>query len=399
MSVIVSALKSGAGKRRSANALAAAAKRLKCELAVLTAIVNVESQGSGYDKQGRIKVLFEKHKFYANLPEGKRAKAVKLGLARKNWIKPANGGYADQPDNTAALNMLIRAIAIDESAALKSASYGAGQVLGVNFGLCGWKSVQAFVLDMCASEDAQVAAIIGFLEGKGLADEMRARDFDAIERVYNGGGLGGVYAGRMRTEYQRHAGKEAKIDSVVRATGLRIGSTGYRVEALQKRLNELGYPVKVDRDFGEATRRAVVAFQVDNGLADIDGVVGPKTQAALDVAASAVAPARATATVADLREEGSPIVKQADKAGNLGVLGLVGAGVSAVSQAGILDKVKETADSVSGLGPIIEPITGLLHVAAANFWLLAGIGGLVLWYAARRIRAESLADHRAGRTV
>ncbi|SIQ10739.1 N-acetylmuramidase domain-containing protein [Marinobacterium stanieri] len=59
-----------------------------------------------------------------------------------------------------------------------------------------------------------------------------------------------------------------------------IGSSGYNVRVLQKRLQAAGYEVTVDGDFGSNTDIAVRAFQRDHNLID-DGVVGPKTQAAL----------------------------------------------------------------------------------------------------------------------
>ena len=55
---------------------------------------------------------------------------------------------------------------------------------------------------------------------------------------------------------------------------------------IQTRLKELGYdPGSVDGIFGEKTRKAVVAFQRDNGLSQ-DGIAGPKTLAALGITGS-----------------------------------------------------------------------------------------------------------------
>jgi len=63
---------------------------------------------------------------------------------------------------------------------------------------------------------------------------------------------------------------------------LRSGSAGRAVEALQRRLAELGYQVhEVDGQFGSETHHAVVAFQKVNRL-DRDGVVGPVTRKALE---------------------------------------------------------------------------------------------------------------------
>jgi len=47
----------------------------------LHAFIEAETRGSGFDPQGRPKILFERHKFYKYLPKEKRAAAVKLGLA------------------------------------------------------------------------------------------------------------------------------------------------------------------------------------------------------------------------------------------------------------------------------------------------------------------------------
>ena len=63
---------------------------------------------------------------------------------------------------------------------------------------------------------------------------------------------------------------------------LKTGAKGERVVALQQRLAELGYwNGKADGTFGGQTRQAVYALQKAADLTR-DGVVGPKTQRALD---------------------------------------------------------------------------------------------------------------------
>jgi len=62
---------------------------------------------------------------------------------------------------------------------------------------------------------------------------------------------------------------------------LRRGASGTAVKELQQALARAGFnPGSVDGEFGPATERAVKAFQSANGLT-ADGVVGPKTRAAL----------------------------------------------------------------------------------------------------------------------
>lgn len=63
---------------------------------------------------------------------------------------------------------------------------------------------------------------------------------------------------------------------------LKSGAKGEKVVALQQRLTELGYwNGKGDGTFGSQTQQAVYALQKAAGLTR-DGVVGPKTQKALD---------------------------------------------------------------------------------------------------------------------
>lgn len=64
---------------------------------------------------------------------------------------------------------------------------------------------------------------------------------------------------------------------------LRRGSRGPGVVALQRALTTLGTPLAADGDFGPLTEQAVRRFQSSAGLT-VDGVVGPRTKAALTVA-------------------------------------------------------------------------------------------------------------------
>ncbi len=67
---------------------------------------------------------------------------------------------------------------------------------------------------------------------------------------------------------------------------LRQGARGEAVRQLQSLLNHHGADIREDGIFGRATNKAVRSFQASNDLA-VDGIVGPRTRAALNSDATA----------------------------------------------------------------------------------------------------------------
>jgi hypothetical protein len=178
--------------------MALLADELDCHPANLEAIAMVESQGFGWFKDGRMKILDEKHWFYKLVDPSQRKRAVTLGLARKKWVSPKNGGYKDQATADQRYNILAKQIEIDPSAAFSSISMGKFQIMGFNHKICGYISPGSMFHSFLESEVNQLAAFANFLKGKGLVNALRNGDFETVEFVYNGGGLGGTYARRMR---------------------------------------------------------------------------------------------------------------------------------------------------------------------------------------------------------
>lgn len=74
-----------------------------------------------------------------------------------------------------------------------------------------------------------------------------------------------------KNELASIGGSKPKFDRI-----LRRGDTGDDVKALQQLLNDLGYEIKVDGNYGRGTKEAVRDFQEKNKL-DADGNFGPKT--------------------------------------------------------------------------------------------------------------------------
>lgn len=161
----------------------------------LHAFMDVEAAGSGFDAQGRPKMLFEPHVFYRNLAGAERQAAVKVGLAYPKWRK----GYPAD-----SYPRLLKAMAIDQTAALKAASWGLGQVLGENHKMLGYETPQSMVTAFMADEEAHLEGIVAFLVANGIDDDLKAHRWDMVARVYNGLAYReNDYAGRMARAFAK----------------------------------------------------------------------------------------------------------------------------------------------------------------------------------------------------
>lgn len=163
------------------------------------AVLDVESRGSGFDTLNRPTLLFEPHIFWRELGQGsKRDRAAAAGLAYPNWRRNyPNDSYP----------RLKAAMEIDEAAALRSASWGLGQVMGFNHVAAGWPTVQAFVAAMCDDEENHLRAMIGFIKTNRLDDEIRRHDWRGFARGYNGPGYeANDYHNRLARAFKRWQG-------------------------------------------------------------------------------------------------------------------------------------------------------------------------------------------------
>jgi hypothetical protein len=177
-----------------------AAAELGCSYATIRAVDEVESSGGGFeparaavlalDGEGGFlsseflpKILFEAHKF-ARHTDG-RFNTNHPDISSARWNRALYKGGQDE------YGRLHRAMQLDQSAALKSASVGRYQILGENHRLAGFGTVQAFWDAMMASERRHLEAFVAFVKGAGLVDELRRisgdpGDCDDFAAGYNG---------------------------------------------------------------------------------------------------------------------------------------------------------------------------------------------------------------------
>ena len=256
---------SGPAKRFDDKAVESAAKKLGCAVAAVRAVIDVESRG-GFLPDGRPKILFERH-YFSRLTKGKHD-SKHPDISHKKW-----GGYKG---GKAEYDRLGRAIALDRDAALRSASWGAFQIMGDNCKLAGFNNVEAFVTAMVAGEPEQLDAFVSFVQSTNLDDELRRLDWVGFARGYNGAAYkANKYDEKLDAAYRYHSAGGARTTSPLPV--LKMGDTGDEVKVLQKALG-----IKDDGDFGPATKAAVVAFQKQHRLY-ADGVVGKNTWAKLGV--------------------------------------------------------------------------------------------------------------------
>jgi hypothetical protein len=254
------------------------------EPAALLAVAEIESGGSVFAViEGRQEPLirFEGHYFDRRLSGEAQARARAAGLA-----SPNAGVVANPASQAARWELLERAAAIDRKAAYESVSWGLGQVMGAHWEWLGFADVAALAKEARKGAGGQARLMARFIEKSGLREALERHDWEAFAREYNGPGFRkNAYDTKLAAAYRRHAG----IDAAPAGSGagadsppalLGRGSAGEAVRDLQRNLSALGYPLAVDGIFGKDTEKAVRALQRDHGL-DADGIVGPRTLAAI----------------------------------------------------------------------------------------------------------------------
>lgn len=246
------------------------AARIGCGEDHLHAFMDVEAAGSPFDGQGRPKMLFEPHVFWRELGPGpKRDAAAKAGLAYPRW------GQKSYPRDS--YPRLLKAVAIDETAALRSASWGLTQILGSNHKEAGYKTPQAMVTAFMDDAETHIEATVKLLSTWGIADDLKAHRWDVVAKRWNGPGY---KKNRYDTKMAAAYAKWRKIKDTPFAPNVAPApperpqrpnpdaiTDKVTVEVVQRKLKALNYQVGgIDGVIGTMTKEAILAFRMDNGL-------------------------------------------------------------------------------------------------------------------------------------
>jgi hypothetical protein len=216
----------------------------------LWSLLTVEARGCGFLADRQPMILFERH-IFSQLTGGK------FDAANPDVSNPVAGGYGTT--GVAQYQRLGNAMALDPGAALQSASWGIAQIMGENYAVAGYTSVNQMIDVTCSGENAQLVGLARFLQSSKLDVPLRRHDWTSLARGYNGPGYAkNNYDTRLAGAYARFA----------------LGQLpDLTVRAAQVYLSYLGYdPGPVDGQMGRFTRSAMNDFQTHQGLASTDEV-------------------------------------------------------------------------------------------------------------------------------
>jgi hypothetical protein len=175
-----------------------AADLLKCDIAAIKAVAEVESRGAGFFPDGRPKILFERHKFRSFT--GGKYDATNPDISNKT-----PGGYG--AGGTHQWDRFNVAAALDQTAAIKACSWGKFQVMGFNFQVCGFASVDDFYAAMQKSEGEHLQAFCNFIAGNNLGGALRNHQWATLAAGYNGADYKiNQYDTKLAAAYKKYSG-------------------------------------------------------------------------------------------------------------------------------------------------------------------------------------------------
>jgi hypothetical protein len=221
-----------------------AVAELACDAASLWALLSVETRGFGFLPDRRPVILFERHVFH-------KRTGGRFSASHPEISSPTTGGYQG---GALEYGRLALAMQLDRRAALESASWGLGQVMGFNAASVQFRDVDEMIDRFRDGEDAQLGASVRFILNRpALAEAFRKRRWATVAFFYNG------------SDFAKNA-YDVKLE---RAHDLYTvtGVPSLDVRTAQARLSFLGFEVGgVDGVLGKRTRAAILAFQRARGL-------------------------------------------------------------------------------------------------------------------------------------
>lgn len=248
-----------------------AAKRLGLQsTAAIRAVARVEGGGrSGFNKAGYLVVLPEAHIF--NRITKSRWLNTYITVDGKRYpLATTNQKLNVYPVSDATrYAMIVAMCARDEDAALQSVSWGMFQMMGFNYRIGGYSTVQQMLKAFGTGEGPHLDAFVSFCLANKLDDEIRDKRFEAFAAVYNGPTHKESYGSKLQTAYETYfalvgndvVGASAK-PAPVPIERRYLGEKGSHVSELQKLLIvKVESTLPRDGNYGPRTMNAVTALR------------------------------------------------------------------------------------------------------------------------------------------
>lgn len=185
-----------------------ACMKLKCNPVEIWTVIEVETEGFGFNADRSIKCLFERHVFH-RLTNGKFDAAIpSLSNSR-----PGGYGY-----KSSQLDRFNEAAKYDRHAALRATSWGLGQIMGFNHFHAGYDDPEKMVAKFRESERFQLMALVKVIEAFGVAEALKFHDWRRFARWYNGPDAEkNGYDKKLRAAYEKLSRPGALPSVTVRA--------------------------------------------------------------------------------------------------------------------------------------------------------------------------------------
>lgn len=173
-----------------------AARIIGCDVASIKTVYNIEAAGHGYLADGRVKILFEGHRFWKQLAKAGvlKSELVKMSAYHPNvlylgWDKTQYKGGAEEWLRMSEAIEICKSLNVSPTLALNSASYGSFQIMGENAAACGYTDAHQMLAQYnIGGESEQLDSFVRFLKHTGLDDELRAHNWAGFAAGYNGTG-------------------------------------------------------------------------------------------------------------------------------------------------------------------------------------------------------------------
>jgi len=146
-------------------------------VALVKSVAQVEGRGSGFLEDGRVKILYEGHKF-SSKTDGRYDKSHPL-ISYKELPESYKGIEVQYARYNAAK-------ALDAKAAMESVSWGEFQIMGFNHKAAGYATVELFVNAMHEFGTNQLMAFVNLLKFEGWDVPLRAKQWADFATLYNG---------------------------------------------------------------------------------------------------------------------------------------------------------------------------------------------------------------------